>query len=121
LLKVGGATVFLDTRFSPATSGPKPQVLGDAQDSSAVTVILVSKNTAKAYYQLEELAEAIHKTRDYAQGIGWCRSTWRRSSGSPTACASYTAFGPSTRPASTKPPGNSLGLNVVDGWVRHEH
>ena len=59
--------MFLDTQ-ELLPGGVWPRVLAQAQDSSAVTVILVSKHTAAAYYQLEELAEAIHLSRNGGSG-----------------------------------------------------
>ena len=62
LLKAGGASVFLDAEeLLPGDVWPR--ILARAQDSSAVTVILVSNNTAGAYYEFEELAEAIQMSR----------------------------------------------------------
>jgi TIR domain len=62
VLEAGGATVFLDVHeLLPGDVWPR--VLAQAQHNSAVTVILVSKHTAAAYYQLEELAEAIQMSR----------------------------------------------------------
>ena len=67
LLEAGGASVFLDdNELLPGDVWPR--VLAQAQASSAVTVILVSKHTAAAYYHLEELAEAIEMSRDADSG-----------------------------------------------------
>lgn len=67
LLEAGGATVFLDAHgLLPGDVWPR--VLAQAQARSAVTVILVSKHTSGAYYQLEELAEAIEMARHGKSG-----------------------------------------------------
>lgn len=58
LLKAGGATVFLGAN-EVLPGDVWPRVLAQAQQSSMVTVVLVSNHTAAAYYQLEELADAI--------------------------------------------------------------
>ena len=62
LLEAGGARVFLDAH-QVLPGDVWPRVLAEAQDASAVTVILVSRHTAAADYQLEELAEAIEMSR----------------------------------------------------------
>lgn len=62
-LLVRDHTTFLDTRsISPGTDWAKE--LLQAQRQSLVTVLLVSPNTADAYYQREEISNAIQLSRD---------------------------------------------------------
>ncbi len=62
LLRAGGASVFVDV-VDLRPGDVWPQVLGDAQDSSAVTVILVSNLSDAARYEIEEIVAGIERTR----------------------------------------------------------
>lgn len=56
------ARVFLDTKcLSPGDDWD--QVLPQAQATSSISIILISPNTPKAYYQREEIASAIAMSR----------------------------------------------------------
>lgn len=59
-------TVFLDNR-SLRLGDDWDQELRLAQDSSLMTVVLVSTNTNRAFYQREEIARAIEMARDETQ------------------------------------------------------
>jgi hypothetical protein len=65
LLKAGHKS-FLDKR-SIAPGLDWTEVLASAQRNSLVTVLLLSSNTKTAYYQREEIANAIHLSRQHAR------------------------------------------------------
>lgn len=60
---MAGARVFLDSRCLELGDDWDTS-LADAQRTSRVTVVLVSSNTEKAYYEREEVAAAIALARD---------------------------------------------------------
>ena len=61
LLKARGAQVFVDADLRPGDVWPR--VLADAQENSAITVVLVSNLSDAAYYELEEIVAGIAQSR----------------------------------------------------------
>jgi hypothetical protein len=63
VLSAAGHRVFLDTEGLTA-GDPWPDVIRQAQQSSLLTVVLVSDRSDSAYFQKEEVVEAIKLARE---------------------------------------------------------